>query len=181
MIAHEKALAEEQLFDGREWLFDTVSPSFADISLHFLYACISPFPAAKTLFDASKFPKFVAVRLSLVLLLRHFRGLIIQAQWLARMAQFLKSNERSGHFTKVTGEQAAQEITASQFDTLEFDDQNAQRLGLAKGVRVSIAPDDTGQLHHCLPMFIPHAFLLSSSRRADIRHPPWPQRRGVRH
>lgn len=66
LVDHEKALAEEQLYDGRDWLFDTVSPSLADISLHFLYACVAPFPAAKTLFDASKYPKFVAVRLSLV-------------------------------------------------------------------------------------------------------------------
>lgn len=106
---------------------------------------------------------------------------MIRAQWLARVAQFLKSNEKSGHFTKATGDQAAQEITASWFDNLEFDDQNAQRLGLAKGARVSIAPDDTGQLFRCLSAFIPYALPSSRSRRADTRYPRWAQRRGSRH
>jgi hypothetical protein len=35
-----KLLIEQQLNDSREWLFDTLSPSLADISLHFILAFV---------------------------------------------------------------------------------------------------------------------------------------------
>jgi hypothetical protein len=60
-IHYPKSLLEEQLADGREWLFDTRSPSYVDISLHFIIAWISPMPAAKSLHDVGKLPKVADV------------------------------------------------------------------------------------------------------------------------
>jgi hypothetical protein len=55
-----KALLEEQLSDGREWLFDTELPSLADISVYFIYSWIQLF-WKKGLFDTQKFPKSLEV------------------------------------------------------------------------------------------------------------------------
>lgn len=46
----------EQLKDGREWLFDTELPSLADIGIHFTYNWVCGFPNTKSLFDEAKFP-----------------------------------------------------------------------------------------------------------------------------
>ncbi|KAJ7030600.1 hypothetical protein C8F04DRAFT_873539, partial [Mycena alexandri] len=42
---------QTDLSDGRTWLFDTETPSLADIGVHFVLAWISPFPAAQPVFD----------------------------------------------------------------------------------------------------------------------------------
>lgn len=51
---------EEQLSDGREWLFDTEQPSLADVSVYFPYDWIK---WKKDLFDTSKFPHAIQVSL----------------------------------------------------------------------------------------------------------------------
>lgn len=48
-----QVLVEEQLRDGREWLFDTESPGLADISVHFLLAWVGKFPGVKNLYDTA--------------------------------------------------------------------------------------------------------------------------------
>ena len=53
---------EEQLADGREWLFDTETPSLADVSVHFIFSWVSIFRRVKDLFDPKTFPKSIAVR-----------------------------------------------------------------------------------------------------------------------
>lgn len=55
-----QALVEEQLSDGREWLFDTEQPSLADVSVFFPLDWIR---WKKDLFDAKKFPHAVQVSL----------------------------------------------------------------------------------------------------------------------
>lgn len=56
-----QALVEEQLNDDREWLFDTESPSLADISVHFLLAWVREFRGVESLYDTSQFPKTLKV------------------------------------------------------------------------------------------------------------------------
>ncbi len=51
-----QALSEEQLGDGREWLFDTTSPSLADVSLHFILSWIKAAPGTESVFDEKKAP-----------------------------------------------------------------------------------------------------------------------------
>lgn len=51
-----KSLVEEQLNDGREWLFDTELPSFADISIHFIFNWLKGFHAARPLYDVAALP-----------------------------------------------------------------------------------------------------------------------------
>lgn len=57
-----QVLVEEQLRDGREWLFNTESPGLADISVHFLLAWVGKFPGVKSLFDTT--PKTSQVRIA---------------------------------------------------------------------------------------------------------------------
>lgn len=53
-----QSLLEEQLSDDREWLFDTETPSLADVSVYFIYNWIR---WNKELFDVKKFPKSLKV------------------------------------------------------------------------------------------------------------------------
>jgi glutathione S-transferase len=59
--SHFQAMLEEQLADDREWLFDTVSPSYADIALFAFYKWIQPFPSTKGLFDPTQFARTMKV------------------------------------------------------------------------------------------------------------------------
>jgi hypothetical protein len=47
--------------DGRDWVFFTQSPSYADISMHFILAWLSHLPAAKPLNELRNFPKVAEV------------------------------------------------------------------------------------------------------------------------
>ncbi|KAF9265877.1 hypothetical protein L218DRAFT_897790 [Marasmius fiardii PR-910] len=74
-LSAHMALIEGQLQDGREWLFDTTSPSLADLSVHFVYAWVKfkgfprldlgggegffPSKVVEELFDETKFPKTI--------------------------------------------------------------------------------------------------------------------------
>lgn len=77
-------MVEEQLSDGREWLFDTEQPSFADISVYFPYDWIK---WRKDLFDASKFPH--AIQVSPISLIR---------QTLAHFLMGVNGNSGSGEW-----------------------------------------------------------------------------------
>lgn len=48
-----KLLIEQQLHDSREWLFDTLSPSLADISLHFILAFAISLSGHSSILDAN--------------------------------------------------------------------------------------------------------------------------------
>ncbi|KAL0581249.1 hypothetical protein V5O48_000837, partial [Marasmius crinis-equi] len=53
---------EQQLQDDREWLLDTISPSLADLSVHFIYAWIKKMPwfdpaIVDSLLDKGRFPR----------------------------------------------------------------------------------------------------------------------------
>ncbi|KAJ7700046.1 hypothetical protein B0H17DRAFT_1158065 [Mycena rosella] len=121
------SLVEEQLSDGREWLWDTELPSLADVSVHFVYSWIKPFPGVDSLLDASTFPKSL--------------------EWLARLTGYLnRLKQRRSAAAKITGQAAAARIAAAPFepyDVVGFDAREATRLELKEGDQVSVAPDFT--------------------------------------
>ncbi|KAK0491127.1 hypothetical protein IW261DRAFT_1601871 [Armillaria novae-zelandiae] len=122
------ALAEEQLRDGREWLFDTTSPSLADIALHVVHSWVKSFqmPEVQALFDEEKFSN---VR-----------------KWLSRMTNHLGTLRTQFDVPRLKGEEAARAISASPhepYDIVGFDAADGARLGFQPGDLVSITPDDT--------------------------------------
>ena len=54
---HSQSFLEEHLSDGREWLFDTVSPSFADFSIYAIYGWVTTFRAMREVLTPIKFPR----------------------------------------------------------------------------------------------------------------------------
>jgi hypothetical protein len=54
-------LLEEQLSDGREWLFDTDVPSLIDISAHATFGWLSVFRLLRDIFDPKTVPRTVEV------------------------------------------------------------------------------------------------------------------------
>lgn len=130
-LSSHLTLLEEQLADGREWLFDTESPSLADVSLHFIYLWGMYFRGLKDLYDPQTFPKSIA--------------------WISRMTKFFQENSdpNAPAFQKMNGIDAAKLIGAASFEGyVWFDKVEAERLGIELGQTVSIAPDDTGKNHH---------------------------------
>ncbi|KAJ6599104.1 hypothetical protein DFH09DRAFT_1130130 [Mycena vulgaris] len=129
MLSTHLSLVEEQLSDGREWLFDTELPSFADVSVHFIYSWIKPFTGVDTLLDASAFPRSM--------------------EWLARLTAYLgRLKQKQPAAAKLTGKAAAERIASASFEpysVVGFDTREAARLGLKAGDEVSVAPDDTGR------------------------------------
>ncbi|KAK7035798.1 glutathione s-transferase [Favolaschia claudopus] len=129
MLSTYLALIEEQLSDGREWLFDTELPSLADISVHFVYTWLKGFRGVESLFDARTFPKSL--------------------EWLARLSAYLgRLKQHRTQVPVITGKDAAARIAAATFepyDVVGFDVLEGSRLGLKAGDRVSIAPDDSAK------------------------------------
>ncbi|KAJ3723003.1 hypothetical protein C8R42DRAFT_665020 [Lentinula raphanica] len=123
------ALVNEQLQDGREWLFDTELPSLADIGVHFSYDWLRGFPNTKELFDETKFP--------------------FALRWLNRMNKFIQS-ARKDFPTPIAlgGPDAAIAIANSPHEPYEvvgFDAAEATRLGVFKGQMIEVVPDGSGQ------------------------------------
>ncbi|TEB30237.1 hypothetical protein FA13DRAFT_1734066 [Coprinellus micaceus] len=120
---------EEQLSDGREWLFDTVTPGLADISVHFVLAWIKGMPTSAGLFDEKRFPNAL--------------------KWLNRLSALLKSKKNElGTIVALSGEVAGNDITSSSHEpdaVVGFDAQEAQRLKVQFGDVVQVAPEDTGR------------------------------------
>jgi len=129
MLSTYFSLVEEQLSDGREWLFDTELPSLADVSVHFVYAWLKSFRGVETLFDASTFPKSL--------------------EWIARLTAHLGRLKQSlPDVPKITGKDAAARIAAASFEPYNivgFDAREGARLGLKAGDEVSVAPDDNAR------------------------------------
>ncbi|GJJ08252.1 hypothetical protein Clacol_002462 [Clathrus columnatus] len=122
-------ILNEQLSDGREWIFDTVTPGFTDVGIYFVLAWIRTFRKTRPVFDSVQFPHAVA--------------------WLDRLENILKSKRSASPslLSKVSGEEAAKEILSSEFEDLSyvgFDEVDAKRLGLTREMLVAICPDDTG-------------------------------------
>ncbi|KAK7049553.1 hypothetical protein VNI00_005584 [Paramarasmius palmivorus] len=122
------ALIEEQLVDGREWLFDTESPSLADVAVHFVYNWIRPMKNVKPLFDESRFPNAL--------------------KWLDRLSTRLAKEKKKQEPKRINGEEAAKVIASAPFEPYNivgFDKTEANRLNLQLGQTVSVTPDDTGR------------------------------------
>jgi glutathione S-transferase len=127
-LSSHLALLEEQLSDGRDWLFDTTSPSLADVSVHFVYLWIKPFRTIENLFDPKKVPNTL--------------------QWMDRLSQFIERKKTTVSHTILKGDEAARVIASSQFepyDVVGFDEVEAKRLGLRFGSVVGVSPTDTGK------------------------------------
>ncbi|KAJ7648384.1 hypothetical protein DFH06DRAFT_1332619 [Mycena polygramma] len=123
------ALVEDQLSDGREWLFDTELPSLADISVHFVLVWIKRIPAAEPLFEAGTVPKLL--------------------EWLARITAHLDKlkETQTGAGADLTAEAAAARIAGAPFEpysVVGFDPREGDRLGLTSGDRVAVGRDDSG-------------------------------------
>ncbi|KAJ7744478.1 hypothetical protein DFH07DRAFT_834454 [Mycena maculata] len=128
-LSSHLSLIEEQLSDGREWLFDTELPSLADISVHFVYAWLKGFRGVESLFDVDTFPNSL--------------------EWLARLTDYLgRLKQNRPAVPKISGSDAAAHIAAGAFEpynVVGFDTREAARLGLKLGDEVSIAPDDNSR------------------------------------
>ncbi|KAJ6552750.1 hypothetical protein B0H19DRAFT_1377580 [Mycena capillaripes] len=128
ILSTQLSLIEEQLSDGREWIFDTEQPSLADISVHFILAYLKRIPAAESLFDPATCPKSL--------------------EWFAGMTGHLDHLKQSQPpVSQVTGEEAAARIAAASFEpysVVGFDVCEGDRLGLKAGDEVSVGRDDSG-------------------------------------
>ncbi|KAF8165381.1 hypothetical protein B0H34DRAFT_236265 [Crassisporium funariophilum] len=124
-------LIEEQLSDSREWLFDTESPSLADISVHFVLAWGKSFRGTEALFDQGRIP--------------------LTMQWLNRVSAFInEQRENQAAPVKIHGLDAANKIVASTheaYSVVGFDSIEAARLGVSEGGNVQVAPEDTGRAY----------------------------------
>ncbi|PPQ94960.1 hypothetical protein CVT25_003932 [Psilocybe cyanescens] len=129
----EKLLIEEQLSDSREWLFNTASPSLADISLHFSFAWTraAGFKTVEALFDPARIPFTI--------------------KWFDRLAQAIETEKQNKSSPKTLdgAEAAAKIVSASHesYDVVGFDAIEASRLGTALEDAVQVVPEDTGRNH----------------------------------
>lgn len=57
-----QSLLEEQLGDGREFVFDTEYAGYGDLSIYAVYGWVQRFRGARTALNAEKFPHTHAVR-----------------------------------------------------------------------------------------------------------------------
>lgn len=131
-LASHMDFAEEQLSDGREWLFNTEAPSFGDISLHFVLTWMQALPATKGVLNERSTPKTLT--------------------WLGRLTHVLsqKIREGSASFQTISGKSAAELIGSADHESpsvVGFNETEASRLGLSLGLSVNVAPDDSGQSH----------------------------------
>ncbi|KAF7355287.1 Glutathione S-transferase [Mycena sanguinolenta] len=126
----QQSLLEEQLSDGRDWLFETQTPSLADISVHFLLVWIKHrIPGSETVLDANTIPKLL--------------------EWLARMTDCIEQlKQKQPAIPELSGSDAAAQIVAAAFEpytVVGFNEREAERLGLKVGDEVSVSRnDDTG-------------------------------------
>ncbi|KIJ37000.1 hypothetical protein M422DRAFT_50803 [Sphaerobolus stellatus SS14] len=130
-LAHSKlashlAILEEHFSDGRVWYFSTPSPTYTDAGIYAVLDWIRSFRATRPVFDSTVFPKTVA--------------------WFGRLDTLFAAKPPLG---KVKGPDAAKEIFSSTFTAdlsqIGFDEVEAKRLGLKKGAKVVISPEDSGR------------------------------------
>lgn len=131
-------LVEQQLSDGRQWLFDTETPGLADLAVFFVLDWVRGFPGVGgELFDKVKFGRTV--------------------EWLDNLSAHLKGLKASlPKPEKVSGKEAAARIATASVETLAFDDKSrrafpafdetaAGLLGVKQGAVVSIVPEDNSR------------------------------------
>ncbi|KAG6821247.1 hypothetical protein H0H93_002357 [Arthromyces matolae] len=124
-----KGLLEEQLNDGREWLFDSQLPSLADVSVHFILSWLKSagIPAAQVV--VAKYHK--------------------TALWFSRVSRHIKERRDTQAAPGiVSGHQAATTIVSAPhepYDVTGFDKEEANLLGLQLNDIVQVAPDESGK------------------------------------
>ncbi|KAF7290064.1 Glutathione S-transferase [Mycena chlorophos] len=123
LVAHLASL-EDILVDGREWIFDTVGPSYADVSVVMTcrraHLTLGP---DKTVFNAETFPRIT--------------------EWMARCDAHFEALEKGYTPEVITGDEAAACADAAEnaYEDIEtlvgFDKADGERLGVSVGDRVS--------------------------------------------
>ncbi|KAF7299287.1 Glutathione S-transferase [Mycena indigotica] len=116
---------EEQLADGREWLFDTESPSFADSAAHASCLFARTLLESESIFTAETFPQTTA--------------------WLARLSDHLAILEKAQPVTYTSGEEAAAQIASAPREpetVVGFNKVEAGRLGFKLRDTISVVCDD---------------------------------------
>lgn len=130
-LSSHLAFLEEQLRDGREWLFDTTVPGLADVSVHFTLAWLKTMKTSRAVWDIKRFPYTL--------------------KWLDRVSALLKEKKQAqGASSVLSGASAADVIFASSPEAqsvVGFDQVEAQRIKVNVGNVVSVAPVDTGRTH----------------------------------
>ncbi|KAI4519114.1 hypothetical protein K525DRAFT_206856, partial [Schizophyllum commune Loenen D] len=126
----EITLVEEQLPDGRQWLFDTETPGLADLSVFFVLNWARSLPGTSELFgDKVKFAKTL--------------------EWLRNVQKYIQSQEATLPKTeKISGKEAAQRIASAAAVEREkplFDEKTATLLGVKHGEPVAVIPEDNSR------------------------------------
>ncbi|KAI5124958.1 hypothetical protein M0805_007385 [Coniferiporia weirii] len=127
LLSSHMSLLEEQLADGREWIFDTVTVGYGDLSVYSVYSWIIRFRGMREVLTAENFPNSIA--------------------WMGRMSEFVKIKREANApaISKIQGDAAAKIIADSvgpQPREIIFDEDEASRLNLQLGSLVSVTPDD---------------------------------------
>ncbi|KAF5321045.1 hypothetical protein D9619_000278 [Psilocybe cf. subviscida] len=130
-LSSHLSLVEEQLADGREYLFGTTGPSLADSTLQAFFSWARPMRNANNVFNSKPFP--------------------LTNKWLDRVTLHIGTLKASHPKPNIlSGAAAAAEILSGAHDPYEivgFDEREAERLNVKKGDKVNIAPEDTGRNH----------------------------------
>ncbi|KAH8113218.1 hypothetical protein DFH11DRAFT_325744 [Phellopilus nigrolimitatus] len=127
LLSSHMSLLEEQLVDGREWVFDTAAVGYGDISIYSVYGWIIRFRGMREVLSVEKFPKSFA--------------------WMGRMSEFVNAKREANAPTidKIQANAASKLIADSaslQSSEVFFDSDEAGLLGLKLGDLVSVAPED---------------------------------------
>ncbi|EJD40217.1 hypothetical protein AURDEDRAFT_187138 [Auricularia subglabra TFB-10046 SS5] len=120
---------EEQLSDGRQWLFDTAAPGYADVAAHTVFSWMRGFKSVREVFAKGVFPRAVT--------------------WLDALDAVISQRRKALSVQTVMADDAAARILSgspSATHAVGWDEREAGRLGLARGVRVEVTPDDTGKV-----------------------------------
>ncbi|KAF5322821.1 hypothetical protein D9619_000292 [Psilocybe cf. subviscida] len=123
------SLIEEQLADGRKYLFRTSGPSLADIAVYFILNWARVLPGGGQLIDAEPAIK----------------------KWIDRINEEISELRKLiPEPTELTGVDAADAIKGAEhepYGQVGFDAIEASRLGMHKGMEVKVTPEDTGRAH----------------------------------
>ncbi|KAF5355369.1 hypothetical protein D9757_013343 [Collybiopsis confluens] len=126
--AHLAQLEEQLQNSGGDWLFDTVDPSLADVSVGFLLQWIKPEAPGKPVFESENLPLTLA--------------------WFERYEAHLKKAKASQQGPKdISADEASAIIANGDFESLDvvgFDKTDGALLGLNLGDTINITPLDTG-------------------------------------
>ncbi|KAK7037545.1 hypothetical protein VNI00_011037 [Paramarasmius palmivorus] len=140
------ALVEEQVEDGREWLFDTERPGLADVAVYWVCAWFRGFGTGLLDGKDNKYPETLKVS---VFISRALMDVNEHSwKWFERMKSHLEAEEvRNKVLEEVDSDTAGKEAAAGRFEPYDvrgFDEQIAKYLGVQKGQAVSVAPAGDG-------------------------------------